>query len=78
MLDPFQFLLVAVAGWMNQHQQHTMEYLREENRVLREQLGGRRLRGSMMTSAADWPSRPKGWGENFWPKSPPWSRPNHR
>src|SRR4051812_14031961 len=44
MLDPFQFLLVAVAGWMNQHQQHTMEYLREENRVLREQLGGRRLR----------------------------------
>jgi putative transposase len=44
MLDPFQFLLVAVAGWMNQHQQHTIEYLREENRVLREQLGGRRLR----------------------------------
>src|SRR5437763_1034222 len=33
MLDPFQFLLVAVADWMNQHQQHTIEYLREENRV---------------------------------------------
>jgi transposase InsO family protein len=44
MLDPFQFLLVAVAGWMNRHQQQTIEYLREENRVLREQLGDRRLR----------------------------------
>jgi hypothetical protein len=44
MLDPFQFVLVAVAGWMNQGQQLAIEYLREENRVLREQLGDRRLR----------------------------------
>jgi putative transposase len=29
---------------MNQHQQQMIEYLREENRVLREQLGDRRLR----------------------------------
>src|SRR5215469_15088119 len=36
-------MLIAVAGWMNQPQQHAIEYLREENRVLREQLGGRRL-----------------------------------
>src|SRR5215467_7285143 len=43
-LDPFRFLLIAVAGWMNQHQLHAIDYLREENRVLREQLGGRRLR----------------------------------
>jgi putative transposase len=43
-LDPFRFLLVAVAGWMNQHQLQIIDYLREENRVLREQLGGRRLR----------------------------------
>ena len=43
-LDPFRFVLIAVAGWMNQQQQLTIEYLREENRVLREQLGGRRLR----------------------------------
>jgi hypothetical protein len=43
MVDPFQFLLVAVAGWMNRHQQQTIEYLREENRVLREQFGERRL-----------------------------------
>ncbi len=44
MLDPFQFVLVAVAGWMNQRQQQTIEYLLEENRVLREQLGDRRVR----------------------------------
>jgi hypothetical protein len=43
-LDPFRFLLIAVAGWMNQHQLQVIDYLREENRVLREQLGGRRLR----------------------------------
>src|SRR3954470_13736603 len=44
MLDPFQFLLVAVAGWMNQRQQQAIEYLQEEDRVLREQLGDRRVR----------------------------------
>ena len=42
-LDPFRFLLIAVAGWMNQ-QQHAIEYLREENRILRAQLGRGRLR----------------------------------
>ncbi len=43
-LDPFRFVLVAVAGWMNQRHLQTIDYLREENRVLREQLGGRRVR----------------------------------
>ena len=43
-LDPFRFMLIAVAGWMNQRQLAVIAYLREENRVLREQLGGRRLR----------------------------------
>ena len=43
-LDPFRLLLVAVAGWMNQEQQQIIEYLHEENRVLRAQIGGRRLR----------------------------------
>jgi hypothetical protein len=36
--------VIVVAGWMNQRQQNVIEYLREENRVLREQLGDRRLR----------------------------------
>ena len=43
-LDPFRFVLIAVAGWMNQRQLQMIEYQREENRVLREQLGERRLR----------------------------------
>ena len=36
-LDPLQFVLMAMAGWMNQRQQQVIEYLQEENRVLREQ-----------------------------------------
>jgi putative transposase len=32
---------MAVAGWMNRHQQAVIEYLQEENRVLLEQLGGK-------------------------------------
>jgi hypothetical protein len=43
-LDPIQFVMIALAGWMNQRQLQTLEYLREENRVLREQLGERRVR----------------------------------
>ena len=42
-LDPFRFLLIAMSGWMNQQQLQLIDYLREENRVLREQLGQRRL-----------------------------------
>jgi transposase InsO family protein len=41
---PLQFVLVALAGWLNQQQRDVIDYLQEENRVLREQLGGRRLR----------------------------------
>ena len=43
-LDPFRFLLIALAGWMNERQLQMIEYLREENRVLREQLGDGSLR----------------------------------
>ena len=39
-----QFLLLTFAGWVNRRQQEVIDYLMEENRVLREQLGGRRLR----------------------------------
>ena len=37
-------LLVALAGWVNRHQLDIIDYLRAENRVLKEHLGGRRLR----------------------------------
>jgi transposase InsO family protein len=38
------FVIALVAGWVNRHQQELIEYLQDENRLLREQLGGRRLR----------------------------------
>lgn len=39
-----QVLLVTAAGWVNHHQQLVTEYLVEENRVLKQQVKGRRLR----------------------------------
>jgi len=36
--------MLIFAGWVNRSQQDIIEYLQEENRVLREQLGRRRLR----------------------------------
>ena len=36
-------LLLIFAGWANRHQQDVIDYLREENRALRGQLGGSRL-----------------------------------
>jgi hypothetical protein len=41
---PLQFLLLLFAGWVNRRQLAVIDYLKEENRVLREQLGKRRLR----------------------------------
>jgi hypothetical protein len=43
-LSPLRLLLVTLAGWINRHQHQVIEYLVEENRVLKEQLKGRRLR----------------------------------
>ena len=39
-----QFLMLIFTGWANRHQRDVIEYLQEENRALREQLGGKRLR----------------------------------
>jgi len=41
-LDPFSFLVVSVAGSLNQRQQQVIQYLAEENHVLREHIGARR------------------------------------
>ena len=41
---PLRALLLFVAGWVHREQQRTIEYLIEENHVLKEQLCGRRLR----------------------------------
>ena len=34
---------VVVAGWMSQQQQEVIAYLREENKILREKLGRKRI-----------------------------------
>jgi putative transposase len=41
---PLRFVLIALAGWMHQQQRDVIDYLQEENRILREQLAPRRLR----------------------------------
>jgi putative transposase len=38
-----QVLIAMVAGWLQRHQQQVITYLLAENRVLKAQLGGRRL-----------------------------------
>ncbi len=43
-VSPLQFLLFTFAGWISRHQQAVIEYLQEENRVLKKQLGGKQLR----------------------------------
>ena len=43
-IHPFQFLVIALAGWLNRYQQAVIDYLIEENRVLKDQLDGQRLR----------------------------------
>ena len=43
-IQPLQFLLTLLAGWINRRQLEAIEYLKEENRLLKERLGGRRLR----------------------------------
>ena len=42
-LYPWQLLSVIVAGILNDHQQRVIDYLKEENRILREQLGSKRI-----------------------------------
>jgi hypothetical protein len=44
LLQPLHLLLMLFAGWVNRHQLDVIDYLQEENRVLKERLGGRRIR----------------------------------
>ena len=41
---PFHFVVLALAAWLNREQQAAIEYLQEENRLLRQRLGPKRLR----------------------------------
>ena len=56
-VSPQIFLVSLLAGWLNQEQQKVLEYLQEENRVLKAQLG-QRLR--LSDEAASTGLRPRG------------------
>ena len=43
-IHPFHLLATALAAWLNRHQQAVIDYLIEENRVLKQQFKGQRLR----------------------------------
>ena len=42
-LKPWQFIVLAVASWLNKEQQAVIEYRDEEIRILKEKLGRKRL-----------------------------------
>ena len=44
MSDFMRFIILLVAGWVNRQQQAQIEYLKEENTVLREHIPSRRIR----------------------------------
>ena len=41
---PFQFMVAMLCGWLQREQQDVIAFLREENRVLKARLEGKRLR----------------------------------
>jgi hypothetical protein len=41
--QPWQLLLLILAGWINRRQQDAVEHLITENRILREKLGKQRI-----------------------------------
>jgi hypothetical protein len=47
-IQPFHLLVIALTGWLNRQQQLVIDYLIEENRVLKEQLGGQRVGGEFL------------------------------
>lgn len=42
-VKPMGMLLMMLVGWVNRRQQDVIVYLKEENKVLREKLGTKRI-----------------------------------
>mgnify|MGYP001221646300 FL=1 len=42
-LFPLQYMIAALALWLDRQQQEVIDYLKEENRLLKEKLGDRKL-----------------------------------
>jgi len=53
---PLQLLPMTFAAWINRRQSLVIDYLHEENRILREQLGNKKLRLTTWGNA-DFPSQ---------------------
>jgi hypothetical protein len=49
--SPFALAVSILAGFLNRRHQDAIEYLREENRVLRELLGRRRIRSQTLSGS---------------------------
>jgi len=67
---PLRFLVLALAGWINQQQREVIDYLQTENRVLHEQLGANGCT-SPTISASDWPPKRSACGGECSGKSAP-------
>ena len=48
-LGPFRFVLISIAGWMNQQQQQAIDYLREENKRPKQRDSARRALEAVAT-----------------------------
>ena len=42
-LQPWEFLLLTLSGWMNRHQQRMIDYLIEEKHILKGKLRVKRI-----------------------------------
>jgi hypothetical protein len=42
-IQPRHIFLLGLSGWVNCHQQYTIEYLITENQVLKDKLGKKRI-----------------------------------
>jgi hypothetical protein len=42
-ISPWTMMLTMLAGWINQHQQDVIEYLKAENAILKEKIGKKRI-----------------------------------
>jgi len=65
---PLHLFVAALFGWLEQQQRDVIEFLHEENRVLKRQLHGRRLR-LLTTSGGVSPSSANAWDVDCWRRS---------
>ncbi len=72
--DPFRFLLISVAGWMNQRQQHAMIICARRTESSAPSLGALGF-GSLTTNVTAWQLKRSRSDESCWPTWQPLSRP---